>query len=170
TAATLAGVGRLGLSRWHSGDGPAAVYAALSATYRRILRHEPSLTSLHVDHFLMLVARMRGRDLWSGAEQADPLVTLIRQERGRCPLRQRLKERGRQLADARAHFEAGLRANDVVAIAAALEVADAASSRRAAIPWDDHAALLPALARLWDADEPLAVLEAFERESPAPVG
>src|SRR5207302_5360238 len=133
TAATLAGVGRLGLSRWHSGDGPAAVYAALSATYRRILRQEPSLTSLHVDHFLMLVGRMHGRDLWSGAEQADPLVTLIRQERGRCPLRQRLKERGRQMADARAQFEAGLRADDGASMNTALQVADAECARRSAM-------------------------------------
>src|SRR5262249_61211023 len=72
TTAMLAGVTRLGMSRWHSGDGAAAVYAALSATYRRILRQEPSLTALHIDHFLTLVGRMRGRDLWSGAEIADP--------------------------------------------------------------------------------------------------
>src|SRR5262249_8472043 len=133
TGPTLAGLRRLGLVRWHSGDGPAAIYSALQATYRRILRQEPSLTALHVDHSLLLVRRMRGRDLWSGAEEPDPIATLIRQERGWCPLRQRLKERGRQLAEARSHFESGLRANDVSAIAAAMQVADPSGGRRPAI-------------------------------------
>jgi 5-methylcytosine-specific restriction protein B len=171
TTATLAGLRRLGLARWHSSDGPAAVYASLLATYRRLLRQEPSLTALHVDHFLLLVGRMRGRDLWSGAEQADPLATAIRLERGRCPLRQRLKDRGQELAEARSKFETGLRANDVPAIVAALQVADAESVRRTPFAWTEHAgALLPAVTRLWEAADPLAALDVFEREAPPPVG
>jgi hypothetical protein len=166
TAATLAGLSRLGLARWHSGDGATAVYAAMLATYRRVLRLEPSLTALHVDHFLLLVGRMHGRDLWSGSGQSDPVVAIIGQERGRCPLRQRLKHRGRQLAEARSQFEAGLRANDKDAVAAALRVADPEGIRPAAIDSE----MLPALARLWNADDPLAALDAFARESPPQVG
>lgn len=166
TAMNLAGLHRLGLIRWHGGDGPAAIYSSLLTTYRRILRQEPTLTALHIDHFLLLVGRMRGRDLWSGAEQADPLMTAIRQERGRYPLRQRLKERGRKLADARSQFEAALRANDVPALAGALQVADPSVARRPAI----GPKMLPAIVRLWEAGDPLAALVDLERESPTNVG
>jgi MoxR-like ATPase len=166
TAATLAGLSRLGLARWHSGDGTTAVYSAMLATYRRVLTLEPSLTALHIDHFLLLVGRMHGRDLWSGSGQSDPVLAIIGQERGRCPLRQRLKHRGRQLAEARSQFEAGLRANDKDAVAAALRVADPESIRPAAIDSE----MLPAIARLWNADDPLAALDAFAGESPPQIG
>jgi 5-methylcytosine-specific restriction enzyme B len=165
TVCTLAGLTRLGLARWHSGDGATAIYSALLATYRRILRQEPSLTALHVDHFLLLVGRMHGRDLWSGAGQIDPIFAVIRQERRRCPLRQRLKERGGQLAEARSQFEAGLRANDVSAVIANLRIAAEESARREPI----RPETLPVVARLWNADDPLAALEAFEHESLEPV-
>jgi hypothetical protein len=165
TASTMAGLGRCGLARWHAGDSPAAIYAALLATYRRLLTREPSLTALHVDHFLLLAGRMRGRDLWSGADEADPILAVIRQERARCPLRQRLKDRGGQLAEARSQFEGGLRANDVAAVATALRVA--ASNTPHVVVTEE---MLPTLDRLWNADDPLAALADFELALPQHVG
>ena len=42
------------------------------------------LTALHLDHFLTLVAHMRGRDLWSGVGAPGfDLPAVIRQERAR---------------------------------------------------------------------------------------
>ena len=63
TPAVVAGFRRLGLARWRSGDGPAAVYAGLLAAYGRIQALTPEANALHIDHFLTLVASMTGRDL-----------------------------------------------------------------------------------------------------------
>src|SRR5207237_8150221 len=77
TAATLAGARRLGLAP-RSANGPDAVYADFLDAARRIRSEAPALTAQHVDDFLTLVARMRGRDLFRGADDADPLPALIR--------------------------------------------------------------------------------------------
>src|SRR5581483_5289831 len=70
TPAVITGLRRLGLDAWQAHDGPAAVYATLLETYARLRASHPGLTALHVDHFLTLVARMRGRDLFVGTAAA----------------------------------------------------------------------------------------------------
>jgi MoxR-like ATPase len=169
TPPVVAGLRRLGLLGGRGGNGPGEVYTALAASYSRILAEEPGLTALHLDHFLTLVARMRGRDLWSGADAADPLPALARQERGRVPLRRRLKQRGQALAGAREQLLAGLKANDPALVAAALAAADPAGARGRALNWERHAStLLPWVARLLHADDPLGALTAFESEVAIP--
>ncbi len=115
TPAVVAGLRRLGLARWRSGDGPAAVYAALLAAYERIRALTPAANALHVDHFLTLVASMKGRDLLHRGrlpDEADPVADAIRRVRGQASLRQRLKERGDAIAQARERMEAALARND----------------------------------------------------------
>ncbi|HEY1376618.1 MAG TPA: DUF2461 family protein [Gemmataceae bacterium] len=164
TRDTLAGLRRVGLIDDRR-DGPTELYAALLTAYGRILAREPGLTALHVGHFLGLVAHMRGRDLWSGADAADPLPALIRQERSRVPLRRRLTDGGKALADGRAQLLTGLKANDPGRVAAALAIADPAGTRRP-IDWELHApALLPRIDRLYHADDALAELAAFDRQA-----
>lgn len=163
TRATLAGLRRLGLIDAHR-TSPAAVYSALIAAHARMRRREPALTAAHVDQFLSLVAHMRGRDLWSGQDVVDPLPALVRQQRSRVPLRQRLKDRGQALADARQQLFTGLKANDAGRIAAAIAVAD--PTRRRPIDWELHAPLLlPRIDRLLHADDPLAELPGFDRQA-----
>src|SRR5262249_5573269 len=63
-----AGLRRLGLARWRTGAGPGAVYAALQSASAEVQARLPGLTAVQVDHFLTLVAAMRGRDLWGAAK------------------------------------------------------------------------------------------------------
>jgi 5-methylcytosine-specific restriction protein B len=186
TPAVRLGLERLGLVRRRAGDTPAEVYAALADAYRQLREWEPKLTALHLDHFLTLAARMRGRDLFAGADVPDPLPALIRQERSRVPLRRRLKERGKLLQDARDRLTAGLAEGSATAVLAALQSTGLASGGRK--PPDapngqghlpQSGGLRPPLAEtaakflewvgwLWRSDDPLAVLETFAQADPLP--
>jgi 5-methylcytosine-specific restriction enzyme B len=174
TPAVALGLQRLGLARWSAQDGPGQIYAALLDAYSRLLRRETGLSALHLDHFLTLVAAMRGRDLWSGAPRlgaaaGTDLAAVLRQERARMPLRQRLKDRGRALQSAREDLEAGLRTEDGVRLGAALAIADAAGARSAPIDWHAQAETLTLwVGRLWEADAPYEMLEVFWRADPIP--
>ena len=101
TPAIRSGLERLGLASWRIGDGPDAVYAALLSAYANIQALEPALSALHVDHFLTLIAAMRGRNLLRTEEESEgahaPILAAIRRERGRLSLRERLKDRGQAL-------------------------------------------------------------------------
>jgi len=99
---------RLGLARWQTGDGPGAVYTALLTEYQTIQSLASSLSALHVDHFLTLVASMPARDLWQGAGDLCPIAAAVQGVRGRVPLRQRLKDQGATMEQARGRLEAGL--------------------------------------------------------------
>src|SRR5262249_17475574 len=92
TPSVLAGLRRLGLARWRSGAGPGAVYAALQTAFGEIQTHAPAMSALHVEHFLTLVAAMRGRDLWGGAKPQAAEDGAVRRVRAHTPLRERLKE------------------------------------------------------------------------------
>ena len=169
TPATEAGLRRLGLARWRPHHGPGQVYAAIARVYRQLLAGEPGLSALHLDHFLTLVADMRGRDLWSGrgAGPTADVAEVVRQVRAAEPGRQRLKERGRELEEARRRLEAGLAAQDGVGIGAALAVADAAGSRKAPVSWKARAETLTLwVGRLWEADDPYPILETFWQADP----
>jgi hypothetical protein len=161
------GLRRLGLAAWRY-DRPGAVYAALVAAYGQILELEPALTALHVDHFLGLVAGMRNRELLPDAATPPTLdlAALVRQERGRLPLRTRLKERGRALLQARRDLEAGLAAQDVARVGAALAVADPVGGARTARRRGPADTLLLWVGRLWEADDPFEILDAFWRAEP----
>jgi hypothetical protein len=175
TPATVIGLRRLGLARWPSHAGAAAVHAAVLRAHARVRALEPALTGLHVDHFLTLVALMQGRDLWSGARRLETggagidLEAVIRQERTRLPLRRRLKERGRALGQARDELEAALASRDGARLGAALAVADPAGARRAPLDWQAHDEELTLwVGRLWEADDPDEVLSAFWARAPVP--
>jgi hypothetical protein len=162
------GLRRLGLAAWRRHDGPGAVYAALVEAYGQILSLAPDLTALHVDHFLGLVAGMSNRELLSGAEAsaAFDLAAVVRLERGRLPLRTRLKERGRALLQARQDLEGGLAAQDMARVGAALAVADPVGGARAARRRGPADTLLLWVGRLWEADDPYEMLDAFWRAEP----
>jgi MoxR-like ATPase len=166
TPPVVAGLRRLGLVKARRAEVPGKTYADLLAAYRHILARQPILTAQHLDHFLTLAARMRGRDLWAGADAADPLPPLIRRERSRVSLRRRLKDLGQALADARDQLLTGLKGNDPVTVSAALAAADPAAGRRRPLDWELHGpALLPRIDRLYHADDPLAELPAFDRQA-----
>ena len=175
TPSVLIGLARLGLASWRTHDRPARVYAALQEAYTQIRERAPALSALHIDHFLSLVAAMRGRDLWSGKDRLGTgavfhdLPEVLRQERSRLPLRRRLKERGQFHQHARCELERGLATQDGPRIGAALTLADPDSTRRTPIDWHGHATALALwLGRLWEADDPYATLETFWRTDPLP--
>jgi 5-methylcytosine-specific restriction protein B len=169
-----AGLRRLGLANWQTHDPPATVYAALLTAYAHLRELEPRLTALHLDHFLSLVAVMRGRNLGplSGeglSLSGCDLPAVIRQERARVPVRRRLKERGDALASARRLLEAALAAGDGPGLGAALALADPAGAARAPVDWKAHAAALTLwVGRFWQADDPDEALAAFWQQDPIP--
>ncbi len=163
------GLRRLALLRRTAAASPGRTYAALLDAYARLRDLAPELTALHLDHFLSLVATMRGRTLTSGRLALGPdLPAVIRRERARVPLRRRLKERGRALQTAREELEAGLKSEDGARLGAALVLA-ADAPRQAALDWDRHGeALALWLGRLWEADDPYETLDAFWRSDAIP--
>jgi hypothetical protein len=169
TPSTLAGLRRLGLAHWPAGAGPDGLYAALQTGCARIRAAEPTLSALHVDHFLTLVAAMPGRDLWAVAECADPVERVVASVRRGGTLRDRLKERGAELARARETLESALARRDGAAIMAALAVADPASAPRS--PSDGSAngeELTLRVGRLWEADDPEREVASFWLADPLP--
>jgi MoxR-like ATPase len=164
------GLRRVGLAHWRPVDGPGRVYATLHECTASLRSLEPTLTALHVDHFLALAATMSGRDLFGGRPALVPdLATLVRQQRVRSPLRNLVKERGRLLDEGRTALEEGLAARDGRRIGAALAAADPAGSRCAPLDWAAHGELLTLwVGRLWEADDPYEILEAFWRADPLP--
>lgn len=174
--AVLRGLERLGWgenieARWES----CARYTALTRLYARLLREEPKMSALHLDHFFSLVAGMQGRDLWSGAERLDAnltgadLPTLLRGLRARRPLRRLLRERGQQLAQARQRLETALAGKNAAEVAAALALVDPLSANRAGLEGDALVSvLLPWVQYLWESAEPLEALTHFWREDPVP--
>jgi 5-methylcytosine-specific restriction protein B len=175
TPAIVDGLQRLGFASVRPQDGPASVYGAIQNAYGRIRAHEPALTALHIDHFLSLVAAMRGRDLWSGQERLgaiaalDNLTDVLAKERAGVPLRRRLKEQGSLLQKARRELESGLATQDGSRIGTALAVADPESARWRGVDWPEQTAALALwVGRLWEADDPYETLEAFWRADPIP--
>jgi MoxR-like ATPase len=175
TPAIVAGLSRLGLTETQPGDGPAAFYAAILTAHAPIRSLEPSLSALHIDHFLSRVATMHGRDLWSSAERpetasgATDLAGAIGQTRAASPLRQSLKDRGQALHDARQLAELGLATRDGPTLGAALAVVDSIGAQRSSLRWKANSeALTLWVDRLWEADDPYEVLEIFWRADPIP--
>ncbi|HLJ94021.1 MAG TPA: DUF2461 family protein [Gemmataceae bacterium] len=175
TPAVLGGLARLGLARWRQHDRPARVYSAIQDAYAHIREQEPSLSASHIEHFLNLVATMCGRDLWSGKERLATesggcdLNDLLRQERSRVPLRRRLKERGHLFHEARRELEKGLATQDGPRIGTALMFTDPDDGRRPRFDSKRHAALLALwVGRLWEAQDPYEILEAFWNSDPIP--
>jgi hypothetical protein len=167
--ATVAGLRRFGLAHWPPGAGPDAIYAALQADYARIRAIEPTLSALHVDHFLARVAAMTGRDLWSEGEARDPVARAVARERNGVSPRERIKARGNELALARERLEAALAARDGLAIVRALVTADPSGASHPPLA---GAALGEELTlwvgRLWEANDPEAALAAFWEADPLP--
>jgi len=169
TPATLTGLRRLGLACWPANSGPAALYAGLLTAYARIQAIQPDLSALRIDHFLSLVAGMRGRNLAADGAGPDPVVTVVEQLRQREGLRQRLKERGRQLAQAQELLESALARRDGKGIGSALATADPTGEARAPLDWGAQGVTLTLwVGRLWEAPEPAAFLSAFWEADPLP--
>src|SRR5262249_14758778 len=158
-----AGLRRLGLARWRPQARPARLYPALARLCAQLRADWPGLGAQHFDHFFALVGRMEGRDLWAAPPAAD-LATVIAQARAGGPLRQRLKDRGHVLRQARTDLEVGLAAHDGPRILAALAAADSEGAARAPIDATVHAeALVEWVGRLWQSAEPYDDLTAFWR-------
>lgn len=173
TPAIEAGLRRLGLTRWRRSESPGRIYAAIQDAYGALRRLAPELTPLHIDHFLTLVAGMRGRDLFAGGSAPGPdfpdLERILQRERAREPLRSRLKKRGQALHAAREALEAALAVQEGPALGAALAVADAVGHRRAPVDWQSHSETLTLwVGRLWETDDVYQCLDAFWRADPIP--
>src|SRR5438477_238146 len=127
-----------------------------------------SLSALHCDHFLSLLALMEGRDLFAGAARlssAAPgadVAAAVLAERARQPVRERIKERGQVLAEAQERLEAGLANCDGKSLGEALAAADPVGSARSTLDWGGLAEeLVLWVGRLWEADDPYSILAAF---------
>jgi hypothetical protein len=176
TSATLLGLRRLGLASWDAGAGPGDVYAVLLAAYARIRSVAPQLSALHVDHFLSLVASMRGRNLWDGGPPQTAeggclgaVKAALARVRAEMPLRDRLKERGAALAEGQERLQTALAQCDGKALGAALAAADLAGSGRAPLDWSAYAETLTFwVGRLWEAEDPYPVLAEFWQSEPLP--
>ena len=151
----------------HDAPAPADLYGELLDLHARIRSTHPEMTSLHIDHFLSLLAHMRGRDIAGGAAglTACPVDAAIRRMRARRPLRERLKERGKEIAEAQERFRRALEENDAKLLGDALAVSDPAGAARSAHDWGRHAdGILEMAARLWKSDKPMEDLEAIWRD------
>lgn len=174
TPAILAGLKRLGLANWKRGDGPDVIYDALLSAYARIQSCEPALSALHIDHFLTLIAAMRGRNLPRGEQArqaltACPFAAVIPRERSRMLLRDRLKDRGEALARGRKQIESALACCDGKQLGDALAAIDPQSAARCALDWSAHGETLTLwIGRLWETDDPYETLAAFWAADPFP--
>jgi 5-methylcytosine-specific restriction protein B len=173
TPAILAGLERLGLARWRTGDGAEVVYAALVSEYGRIQTLEPALSALHIDHFLTLVAAMRGRNLPRPDEASegphDRIRAAIRRERSRLSLRERLKDRGQALARGQEQLESALAQCDGKRLGDALAASDPNGCIHSPLDWGAHAETLTLwIGRLWETDDPYRTLADFWLADPLP--
>ncbi len=176
--AILAGLERLGFSvgpasRRSCGKSIETIYAALLSAYAEIQAQEPALSALHIDHFLTLVAAMRGRNLPRhdaiGDEIYGPFIAAIQRERARMPLRERLKERGQALARGQEQMEQALANSDGKGIGDALAAADLAGCLRSPLDWGEHGETLTLwVGRLWESEDPYRTLAAFWAAEPLP--
>lgn len=168
TPAIEIGLRRLGLARARPDAPPAEVYADIQDASRRIRSLQPELTVFHVDHFLTEVGRLRGRALGATPEEdIDQIIAAALQRvRAATPLRSRLKQRGEALAQARRRLEEGLATQDGVKIGAALTAA-MDGVRVPALRWRAAGENLTLwVGRLWEADDPEEILQAFWRADP----
>jgi 5-methylcytosine-specific restriction enzyme B len=168
TPAVVAGLIRLGLLPNPAHESPAVVYAAIQGAFTRLRAAAPALTALHAEHFLSLVAVMEGRDLFAGSARlvagtpGVDLAATVKRVRSRQPLRELLKERGRELAEAHECLEEGLGSCDGKQIGRALAAADPEGACNSPIDWATQGELLTLwVSRLWEADDPYVVLDAF---------
>lgn len=173
TPAICAGLERLGLATWRHGEGVASIYAALMSAYDRIRTREPALSALHVDHFLTLVATMRGRDLpvrfQAELGNEETFATAVQRERARCPIRERLKDRGQALARGQEQMEQALANCDGKGIGDAVAAADLSGCLRSPLDWGEHAETLTLwVGRLWESDDPYRTLAVFWAAEPLP--
>jgi uncharacterized protein (DUF2461 family) len=169
TPGIVAGLRRLGLFQPRPDETPGAVYSGILTAYPQIQSAEPSLSALHIDHFLTLVGRMRGRHLFGSADDAlpCPVTAALRRLRQRQPLRQFLKERGPALAAAQERLEAGMARADGKAIGDALATADPAGAEPSPLDWGAHAEELTWwVRRLTEAEDPYPVLHDFWQDEP----
>jgi hypothetical protein len=175
TPAVEAGVRRLGLLGPPGHGSPEAIYSAVLGACTRIRALAPGLTALHCEHFLSLVGLIEGRDLFAAAARLSPaapgadFAAAVQAERARQPLRERIKERGRVLAEAQERLEEGLARCDGKRLGAALAAADPEGSSRCPLDWGAHAEdLVLWIGRLWEADDPYPVLASFWASDPIP--
>lgn len=159
TPGTWAGLERLGLAPIGPAATPADRYAALIDAHARIRRLAPGLLSLHIDHFLTLVGRMKGRTL-PEAVDGDPVAAALAAVR-EGGLRRMLKERGQQIAEGQERLREAVEAGDGKALGDALALADPDGAARCPIDWGRHAEALTRWARDLTVDD----LEAFHAEA-----
>lgn len=173
TAQTRLGLARTGLAELPPGASPAQVYAALQEGHARVRAVRAELTSLHVDHFFTLVAVLSGRDIHMGAARLGdcPVTAALTRLRAATSLRQRLKQRGEQLAQGQRWLERGLQLGDGKRLGEALALADPAGAARCPLDWGRHAETLALwIGRLWECDDAQEMLARYYQADPLPAG
>jgi uncharacterized protein (DUF2461 family) len=165
TPAVEAGLQRL------DGNRNDSTYAGLLELTARIRYLAPSLTALHVEHFLSLVSLMEGRRLFAGAQRlsADLFAEALREVRAEQSLRERLRERGQALADAQQAIEPALAARDGKRLGDVLAAADPVGFASSPLDWGKHGEELTLwIGRLWENSDHLDILERFWQSDPLP--
>ena len=160
----IAGLRRLGLARWSHGSLPGAIYDEMLSAYDQIRSQQPEMTAQHIDHFLSLVAFMEGRsfDRAANAAPVDPVAQAVSHLRQREGLRERLKQRGQQLAQGQELLPQGLARCDGKKIGDTLAAADPFGAARSPLDWGEQAEMLTLwVGRLWEADDPTLFLKAM---------
>lgn len=112
TSAILSGMARLLEEPKVGGVSYARRYDQLLGLHARIRSRQQELSALHIDHFLSLISSMKGRQLVSEDLASCPVVSGLSRLRAGGRLRQRLKERGQQLAEAQEKLRSGLEVGD----------------------------------------------------------
>lgn len=168
TPGTLAGLRHLGLDQWPREAGPELIYTAMLSAYAQIQTLSGGMSASRIDHFLELVSRMDGRRL-ADAPVEDAIAKVLARLRQAEPLRERLTQRGQQLANAQQQLQQGLIQRDGKLIGLALAVADPVSMGPSLLDWGHHVnVLVEWISRLWQAEAPEPLLRAFWRDDPLP--
>ncbi len=175
TPTVLEGMQRVGLITRLVPKRPEQIYTTLLELQGQLQQRWPALSALHGEHFFSLVAEMQDRELWAGAHRLRPgsphldLSATLHQMRASQPLRERLRQRGAELAQAQRWLEEGLRTQNGKLLGQALALADPEGSSRASVSWKrDAEALTLWLGRLWEAEHPEEVLDTLWRDQPLP--
>ncbi len=171
--AIVQGMERVGLLESQQLSQPIELYGAQMHAYAKLLRQHDDISALHLDHFFLLVSGMQGRELWYGLDSLAETLTgcdipaLIRAERTALPLRERIRQRGDELASAANEIDGALESGDVTKLEAAAMRVASGCARQSHLDWNAYRELLLRWTkRFWSTDTPFEDLAEFLTTAP----